>query len=248
MTQTPLNPQGPDLAALLEHRLRDQPGAPLLTFYDDATGERTELSATSFANWTAKHANLLREELDLEDDDVVLLDLPTHWLVPVFLAGAWTAGLAVTADPEVAHAVVVTDLEGARRHASDPDRVSVLVCSLHPFALPVAEPLPPGALDHGHLWPGQSDVHVAHLAPDPDRPAWRSPDRTQRDLLAQAASAEEPGRLLTDAHPAEDQGVATLWRPLVTGGSTVLVSRADPGSWESRAAQERVDAVSRSAG
>ena len=34
---------------------------PLITFYDDATGERVELSAATTANWAAKAANLLRE-------------------------------------------------------------------------------------------------------------------------------------------------------------------------------------------
>jgi len=32
---------------------------PLMTFYDDATGERTELSGATLANWVSKTANLL---------------------------------------------------------------------------------------------------------------------------------------------------------------------------------------------
>ena len=39
---------------------------PLITHYDDATGERMELSGTTAANWTAKAANLLRDECDVE--------------------------------------------------------------------------------------------------------------------------------------------------------------------------------------
>ena len=50
---------------------------PLLTYYDDATGERTELSAITAANWAAKTANLVRDEFGLMPGDVVAVDLPT---------------------------------------------------------------------------------------------------------------------------------------------------------------------------
>src|SRR3954447_4422432 len=91
-------------ADLLATNLRSDPGRPLLTFYDESTGERVELSVTTYANWVAKTASLLVEEHDLERGDVLLVDLPTHWLGPVFLGAAWTAGLAVgfpgtSADP-----------------------------------------------------------------------------------------------------------------------------------------------------
>src|SRR5262245_66226190 len=35
------------------------PTRPLLTWYDDTTGERTELSGATLGNWVAKTANLL---------------------------------------------------------------------------------------------------------------------------------------------------------------------------------------------
>ena len=50
---------------------------------------------TTYANWVAKAASLLVEEHDLERGDVFLVDLPSHWLGPVFLGAAWTAGLTV---------------------------------------------------------------------------------------------------------------------------------------------------------
>lgn len=45
------------------------PAAPLVTFYDDATGERVELSARTFDNWVAKTANLLQDELNAGPGD-----------------------------------------------------------------------------------------------------------------------------------------------------------------------------------
>ena len=50
-------------ADLLRSALAADPARPLVTFYDDATGERVELSVATFANWVAKTANLLQDEL-----------------------------------------------------------------------------------------------------------------------------------------------------------------------------------------
>ena len=49
--------------AILDPLLRDNPAGPRITYYDDATGERVELSTATLANWAAKTANLLRDEL-----------------------------------------------------------------------------------------------------------------------------------------------------------------------------------------
>ena len=76
---------------LLAARLRSRPGDPLVTFYDDVTGERTELSVATYANWVAKTASLLVDELGLDRGDRLLVDLPAHWLGPVFLGAAWSA-------------------------------------------------------------------------------------------------------------------------------------------------------------
>ncbi len=49
--------------AVLDPLLRADPMGPRITYYDDATGERIELSTVTLANWAAKTANLLRDEL-----------------------------------------------------------------------------------------------------------------------------------------------------------------------------------------
>src|SRR6478735_3151985 len=95
-------------------------GRPLVTFYDDATGERTELSVTTYANWVAKTASLLDEELELEAGDRLLVDLPPHWLGTVVLGAAWTVGLEVVWDG--AHEAVVTGPEGLARWSGEADR------------------------------------------------------------------------------------------------------------------------------
>ena len=82
-------------SALLARELSRRPGVPFVTFYDHASGERVELSVTTYANWVAKAASLLSEEHDLERGQVLRIDLPTHWLGCVFLGAAWACGLQV---------------------------------------------------------------------------------------------------------------------------------------------------------
>ncbi|KQT89681.1 hypothetical protein ASG49_16490 [Marmoricola sp. Leaf446] len=240
----------PTFPALLARLLREDPGRPLVTFYDDATGERTELSVVTYANWVSKNANLLLEELDVEPGDAVLVDLPGHWLVPVFLGAAWSIGAAVTTDPAAAHRVVVCGPDTLEAHAADPAGPLVLACSLHAFATRFATPLPPGVVDHGSAWPGQGDVLVAPEPVEPDAPGWAGADgsRSQAELLAAARAQPLPGggRLLTDHHPLEPGHlVADLLAPLLQGGSVVQVRHADPASWTRRAEQERADVVRR---
>jgi hypothetical protein len=82
-------------ADLLLSELRRDGSRPLLTWYDDATGERVELSVATAANWAAKTANLLADEHDLGPGDSLSLDPAAHWLTAVVVLGAWTAGVAV---------------------------------------------------------------------------------------------------------------------------------------------------------
>ena len=43
----------------LRRALADDPANPRLTYYDDASGERVELSTTTLVNWVAKTVNVL---------------------------------------------------------------------------------------------------------------------------------------------------------------------------------------------
>jgi hypothetical protein len=82
-------------ADLLQAELRRDGARPLVTWYDDATGDRVELSVATAANWAAKTANLLGDEHGLDAGDTVGLDPRTHWLSAVAVLGAWTAGIGV---------------------------------------------------------------------------------------------------------------------------------------------------------
>ena len=230
---------------LLAAELRRDPGRPFLTWYDEATGERVELSVTTYANWVAKTASLLVEEHDLERGDVLRVDLPAHWLGPVFLGAAWLAGLVVALEGEEADAVV-TGPQGLARWADRAGDVPVLACSLLPMGVRFAEPLPAEVHDVGlEVW-SQPDAFIAHDPPTGDSPALvvEGGVTTQDELWSSVTAGRDPStggdRLLTDANPASPPGVATLVEPLVTGGSLVLVSGAGAARLESVAETERV--------
>jgi uncharacterized protein (TIGR03089 family) len=233
---------------LISQRLRSDPGRPLVTAYDDATGERTELSVTTYANWVSKTANLLTEELDLGPGDTLLIDLPAHWLVPVFLGAAWSSGIAVTDLPHAEHSVAVCGPDNLAQHGA---AEHVLACSLRPFAVRFADPLPGGVLDYGVLWPGQSDVFIG-TPPSPDTVAWLAEDRprTHSELLEAAVFVGHSRgvRLLTDLSPAADAGVPAFLAPLVRDGSVVLLRNATEATWAARHEDERTTAQLRVSG
>ena len=231
---------------LLAEQVRLSGARPVVTFYDDATGERVELSAVTLANWVAKTAGVLQDELGLERGDTVLVDLPTHWLAPVWLGACWSTGLAVTTDPGVDVALVVCGPDGVLRFAAG-DR-PVVALSLQPMGRRFTEPLPPGVLDFGVVVWGQPDAFVAYDPPEPADLAWRgSADRTQDEVLSGAVQDwGSPGtRLLTDVPPASEAGLAAFVGPLAAGGGTVWVAHPDPGGWDRRAASEQVTATLR---
>ncbi|MCD0451178.1 TIGR03089 family protein [Actinocorallia sp. API 0066] len=75
--------------------MRGSAQRPLVTFYDDARGERVEFSRRTFDNWTAKTANLLVAGLDAQPGGKVVIDLPLHWQTAVWIFAAWWAGQEV---------------------------------------------------------------------------------------------------------------------------------------------------------
>jgi len=224
---------------LLDEALRHDPARPLLTFYDDATGERTELSTATFANWVAKTANLLRDDLGVRPGATVGLDLPVHWLGPVVLGAAWAGGLEVVWDGEAD--AVVTGPGGLARWAGEAARVPVVASALLPLAVRFPEPLPPGVHDLGvEVW-AQPDAYVAWSPPEDDDPAIPGLSQAERWRAATAGShLTDGGRLLSEVSPASPSGLPSFTEPLARSGSLVLLAHATPERRERIAADERV--------
>ena len=231
---------------LLAQQLRSAPGRPLVTFYDDATGERVELSVTTYANWVAKTAGLLQDELDLAPGDSVALDLPVHWLGPVWLGATWSLGATVVPAGTTDAALVVCGPDGLGRHASSTG--TVVACSLLPMGVRFREPLPSGVVDFGAVVWGQPDVFLPLEPVTADLAAWsdgHGAALSQGDLLATNLGAEPGVRLLTDTNPCTPSGLGAFLGPLAAGGGTVWVRHAAEASWEARAATEQATQVLR---
>ena len=227
---------------LVSEALRHDPGRPFITAYDESRGWRTELSMTTFANWVNKTANLFVDEYLLGEDDTIRLDLDSHWLVPVFLGAAWTAGIAVTTDRDVAAHLVVSGPNFADHLDTD---IPVVATSLDAFAGRFATALPEGVDDFGALWPGQPDVFINPAPPTEMSVAWRYPDdsASQKELVARAhqVMAQRQGtRLLTAFHPLHDCAVPTVLTALLQQGSLVYVAHPRDEEWVERYGSERV--------
>ncbi len=214
-------------------------GRPLVTFYDDATGERTELSVATYANWVAKVSSLLLEELDLEHGDRLLVDLPAHWIGTVVLGAAWACGLEVVWEGEAGG--IVTGPGGLARWAPEAGRIPVLATALLPLAGRFPDALPDGVHDLGvEVW-SQPDTYDAWPAPEGTDPAVAGV--TQEELWRAAAAGTQltgGGRLLSAANPASPSGLASLTEPLSGSGSLVLVAHALADRCARIAADERV--------
>jgi uncharacterized protein (TIGR03089 family) len=222
--------------------LAADPGRPFVTYYDEATGERSELSAKSLANWVAKTHFLLIDELGLGAGDVALVDLPAHWIsVPPLLA-CCTAGLEIVTSPARATVAFVSPAT-ASRAGGVPDVYAIAPDSA---AVGLGDAVPDGVSDFVTAVRPQPDKWPSvRFGATEDDPLLEHRTRAETVSWARARAAElgvaEGARLLSTRDwtgPAD--WCDTLLVPLVTGGSVVFVRNApDDAVIERRLAQER---------
>jgi uncharacterized protein (TIGR03089 family) len=248
----PLLPDG-----LLAAALRRDPAGPLVTFYDDATGERVELSATTLTNWVAKTANLLQDEFDVTLGSLVAVSLPVHWQTAAVLLATWSCGAAVldtaAEDEGALTGVDVVLAEQPRLPALEEvvDGDLLVGLSLHPLGMGMADYVGP-ARDYAAEVRVHGDSFFPMAPPDPAAPGLVAGalSLTLGDLGAAAAELAArlgiaPGdRVLVDDQVAAEAGPVTwLLTPLAAGASIVLCRHAVPEGLASRASAERVTAT-----
>lgn len=225
--------------ALLDPLLaRDRMG-PRITYYNDTTGERIELSTVTLANWAAKTANLLRDELGAGPGTRVAVLLPSHWQTVAVLLGVWWIGAEVVAPPS-----------GSREHADialctrerldEADELvaggEVAVLSLDPFGKPAAD-LPVGVTDYATAVRVHGDQIVPEAAPGPaleGRTVQQVLDTARQRVESIGVSSTD--RVMTTS-PLSVEDLLTL---LSAGASVVMVTDPDPALLERRAETEKV--------
>lgn len=226
--------------ALFDRLLRTDPTVPLLTFYDDSTGERAELSAKSLGNWVAKTHFLLLDALGLTVGEQAAVRLPVHWLAAPILLGSWFAGLEVVSSPSGAVAFTGAD-QVAGLAADDVYAVSQLSMARPDVPPPGAEDFTSAVRPMPDAWPG------VRAQAGPDDPGLDGVSRAGLVAEAMAAAGRlglgAGGRLLwTGSGTGPADWISWLLAPLAVGGSVVLVRNPDPVRYEQRATSERVTA------
>jgi uncharacterized protein (TIGR03089 family) len=237
---------------MLRRALAADAARPFVTFYDDATGERVELSVATFDNWVAKTANLFQDGLAAGPGERVAVLLPAHWQTLVVLSAAASAGLVAVpgGDPAAADHVVAGPDGLERARACRGERVAL---SLRPLGGRFPSP-PEGFADYAAEVSGYGDRFVPYAPVPATAPALELGGRayTAAELGEEAehAVAERAlragARLLTDLSPSTWDGLlAGLLLPLATGGSVVLCRNLDPDSVDAKVNSERVTDVIR---
>src|SRR5882757_8699981 len=217
--------------------LRADPVGPRITYYDDATGERIELSAVTLANWAAKTGNLLRDELGGGPASRVAVLLPAHWQTAAVLFGVWWIGADVVLDGRKGIAADIALCTAGRLDEADATGASeVAVLSLDAFGRPVPD-LPIGVTDYATAVRVHGDQIVAERSPGPAfnggsvdvRSVDQVLDACQKAVAARGLTAGD--RVLSTASwNTPDDVIDGLLSVLSVGGSLVYVANPDPAA------------------
>lgn len=247
-----------DPGGLLDAVLRSNPAAPLITYYDDASGERAELSATTLANWVAKTANLLQEEFDVGRGSRVAVALPVHWQTAAVLLAAWSCG-ALVVDTAIEDEDALGDVDVLLTaqdrleavETQDDEGAQLLGLSLHPMGLGMTG-YAGAARDYALEVRVHGDVFMPYEPPDPAAPGLVVGE-LELSIGGLVEAARELGRrlglrsgdrvLMDETTAAEAGPVVWLLAPLAAGASLVLCRHTAPEKLAARAATERVTAT-----
>lgn len=223
------------LGAVLAQQARTHGHAPFLTYYDDRSGERTELSYATFDNWVSKSANLLAEEAGAGPGSTLSLGLVDHWIGAVVVAAAWKLGAVIRTGADDAADIVVV---------AEDDRGSVR--GGHPGLVVVGGGMGGRVLEDGPgLDYGAEVLAFADDYDDPrvtmDSPAAATPDGvlTHGEVYTAVAGGLPADARLLVARRLDD-GQPRLAMAVCAGASLVWCPRSEATDLTRRAADERV--------
>jgi uncharacterized protein (TIGR03089 family) len=229
-------------------------GGALLTYCDDATGERTTLTAVELGEWAARTAGLLRDGCGLEAGDRAAVLLPPHWQTAAVLLGAWSVGVTVSyrswataglpaigpGEYEPYDALFVSRQRLESWLERVPEARHRYVHGLLPGGVPLDE-APPGYLEYvteARRHPADvSARQVRHTgAASPDGTTYRQWGGVAADIAA-TLGLRAGDRLLVDAG-VHVEPVTWLLAPLAAGASIVVCANLDRDELDQRVAAE----------
>ncbi len=241
------------VSELFAQALARDPAGPLLTYYDDATGERTEVSASTLDNWVAKTANMLTDGLGLDECSSIAVVLPPHWQTAGILLGAWTAGHRVVDYPDVdapLHPEAVFCTENDLIAYADID-CEVVGVTLDPWGRGLSDEWR-RITDYAQEVGAYGDRFRPAVPVDPAASAMAAGtlELSHEGLaaaaveLAQLLGMTPQARIMVSREVAVAAGpMSWLLAPLAGGSSVVLVTDADSDRLAARAESERVTAT-----
>ena len=228
------DPRIPTVVHAFTALMAEDASRPLITFYDDQTGERVELSGATLGNWVAKTANLLVDGLGLGPGQVAAVRLPPHWQTAAVLLGCWSAGLTV--DMVGGATAVVAFVTTSDEPFPVADETFAL--SLAPLGLPFRAGPPSGTHDFTIEVRRYGD-QMPTIAAAPSQAALLD-GGTHAELIANGLARALPrsSRILIDGDADADPR-SWLVAPLVAGASIVLCRHLDRALLASRLVAEK---------
>jgi uncharacterized protein (TIGR03089 family) len=226
-------------SAILDPLMASDPAGPRITYYDDATGERIELSTATLVNWAAKTGNLLRDEMGAGPSHRVAVLLPAHWQTAAVLFGIWWIGAEVVTGGQADIALCTAERLGEADDAVGMGEIAVL--SLDPFGKPVPD-LAVGLTDYATAVRVHGDQIVPERNPGAaldGRSVTEVLSGAQTSAAAQGLTADD--RLLSTADWTNaDNLTANLLAVFATGASLVQVANPDAAAMDRRRQTEKV--------
>jgi uncharacterized protein (TIGR03089 family) len=230
--------------AILDPMLRADPVGPRITYYNDATGERIELSAVTLANWAAKTGNLLRDELGAGPASRCAVLLPAHWQTAAVLFGVWWIGAEAVLGGGPADLALCTADRLPAADAALGVGGEVAVLSLDPFGRPAPD-LPLGVTDYATAVRVHGDQIVPERHPGPAL-AGRSVGEILADCENSAAArglTSADRVLCTMSWDQPRDLVDGLLAILAVGASLVQVANPDSSALPRRIETEKITRV-----
>ncbi|MEU6077430.1 TIGR03089 family protein [Micromonospora sp. NPDC047074] len=243
------------LPAQLASRVTD---TALFTYYDDQSGERTELSVAQLGGWAARTMRLLQQGCGLGTGSRVAILLPPHWQTAAVFLGAWAAGMATTFHPvpglpatssggrETFDATFVSAKRVGDWLEDKPEARHQFVLGLTADAF-AGSGDPTGYRDYlteagryPDSMPSPSDLAANGPALVDDSP-YEEWDRLTQSIV-ESLGLRPGDRLLIDAAKHEHP-VWWLLAPLAVGASVVLCANLDPALIAERSSAERVTRI-----